>query len=220
MNKYKVYQYIDDNYKLKTELYKYSELQSITNFPVIIKPALYSCHGSNVSVITNQKELKYIYEVTNKQDYIVKEYYPAKYEVGVLYEKNPLSEKGNVVSVVLKHKLKYGFYPLNCDNILLNKGICKYIDKPDWITDELIESIRNISDKVPNHYVGRYDIGFNNVDDFKKGINYKIFELNGNTGIDLRITISDVFDFNNIKKIMLLLRFIFIRVMFGFINII
>jgi hypothetical protein len=219
MNKYNVYTNINSQYKLKTHLYEYEELKNIHCFPVIIKPNMYSGHGSDVCKITNKNELiEYIKKINNAQPYIVQEYYPSKYEVGLLYEKNPFSKNGNIISIVLKKKFDNTWKPLSCDTLFSNKNVCTSIDKPEWITDKLSCVINDISNNVPNFYVGRYDIGFDDIEEFKNGKNFKIFELNGNAGADLRASFKNVSIVENIYPLYYLMRFLIIRILYGFIN--
>jgi hypothetical protein len=221
MNKYNVYKYIDKNHSLETTLYKYEELININKFPIIIKPNMYSGHGTDVYKVDNKDELKNIIKkIKNNQEYIVQEFYNNKYEVGLLYEKNPLSEKGKIISIVLKQKYNKEWKPLSCNNIMYKKNVCSYVNREDLITKELSCVINNISKNIPNFNVGRYDIGFNDIDEFKKG-KFKVFELNGNTGIDLRCNfINYNIDEKNINNILYLLRFIIVRVYYGFISLI
>ena len=233
MNKYNVYTHINSEYKLKTYLYKYEELKNIDYFPIIIKPNMYSGHGSDVCKITNKNELiKYIKKTNDIQQYIIQEYYPSKYEVGLLYEKNPFSKNGNIISIVLKKKSDNSWKPLSCDTLFTNKHVCTSIDKPEWITDKLSCIINNISNNVPNFYVGRYDIGFDDIEEFKNGKNFKVFELNGNAGADLRAsfkslsivdTTTGIISLTSVSENILyplyyLIRFLVIRIIYGFIN--
>ena len=222
MDKYNVYKYINNKYSLKTSLFNHKELKNIKIFPVIIKPNLYSGHGTNVYKINDINELNnVIKKIKDNQLYIVQEFYDSKYEVGLLYEKNPLLNNGKIISIVLKQKYNEEWKPLSCDNIISKKKICYTIDRNDLITEELTDVINLISINIPNFNVGRYDIGFNNIDDFKNGMNFKIFELNGNTGIDLRCKFTNYnIDKNNFQKLLYLIRFIITRILYGFINLI
>ena len=222
MNKYNVYKYIDSKYSLKTKLFKYNELKNINEFPIIIKPAMYSGHSTNVYKISNSKELNdVIKKLTNNQKYIVQEFYNSKYEVGLLYEKNPLIKNGKIISIVLKKKYNSEWKPLNCDNILYKKNVCYNFNREDLITKELSDVIIHISNNIPNFNVGRYDIGFDNIEDFKNGKNFKIFELNGNSGSDIRCNFTNYnIDKNNFNNILYLIRFIIVRILYGFINLI
>ena len=221
MNKYNIYKYICKEHSLETMLYNYDDLININEFPIIIKPNIYSGHGTDVYKIDNKDELKNIIKkIKNKQEYIVQEFYNNKYEVGLLYEKNPLSEKGKIISIVLKQKYTNEWKPLRCDNIMYKKNICSYVNREDLITEELSCVIDNISKNIPNFNVGRYDIGFNDIDEFKKG-KFKVFELNGNTSIDLRCNFTNYnINKDNINNILYLLRFIIVRIYYGFISLI
>lgn len=220
MTKYKVYSYIEEEFKLKTILCEYNQIKSLENFPVILKPNMYSRHSTGIFKIENKTELKNIEnKLVSKQNYIVQEFYKSKYEVGVLYEKNPLCKKGKIISIVLKQKYNNYWEPLQCGNIIIKQNPCYLIDRPDLITKELNETIERISSNIPKFYVGRYDIGFDDIEDFKKGKNFKIFELNGNGSIDLRNVVTDL-KLDNFYKLIYFLRFIIVRIIFGFINLI
>jgi len=191
MNKYNVYKYICKEHSLETMLYNYNELININKFPIIIKPNMYSGHGTNVYKVDNINELENILKkIKNNQQYIVQEFYNSKYEVGLLYEKNPLLENGKIISIVLKQKYNDEWKPLSCDNIMYKKNVCLYVNRDDLITEELSCVINNMSKNIPNFNVGRYDIGFNDIDELKKG-NFKVFELNGNTGSDVRCNFTN-----------------------------
>ena len=221
MNKYNVYKYICKEHSLETMLYNYDELININKFPIIIKPNMYSGHGTDVYKVDNINELKIILKkIKNNQEYIVQEFYNSKYEVGLLYEKNPLLENGKIISIVLKQKYNYEWKPLSCDNIMYEKKVCLNIIRDDLITNELSDVINNVSKNIPNFNVGRYDIGFDNIDEFKKG-KFKVFELNGNTGADLRCNFTNYnINKDNINNILYLLRFIIVRIYYGFISLI
>jgi hypothetical protein len=56
---------------------------------------------------------------------------------------------------------------------------CIFRDGGHLRTDALERVIENISRKVPGFYIGRYDIRYENEEDFKQGRNFQIVELNG-----------------------------------------
>src|SRR6266478_583627 len=56
---------------------------------------------------------------------------------------------------------------------------CIFRDGGPLRTDALERVIENISRKVPGFYIGRYDIRYENEEDFKQGRNFQIVELNG-----------------------------------------
>lgn len=222
MDKYTIYKFLNNKYTLKSELYNYEDLINITKFPVIVKPNLYSGHGTNVYKINDKNNLiSKIKYLSNNQKYIVQEFYDSKYEVGLLYEKNPLSNNGNIISIGLKQKYDSEWKPLSCDNVLYKKKVCYTVDRNDLITKNLTNIIKSISINIPNFNVGRYDIGFDNINDFKNGLNFKIFELNGNTGADLKCEFKNYnIGKDNIMNILYFLRFFLVRVIYGMINLI
>lgn len=201
-------------------LYNYEDLININNFPIIIKPNMYSGHGTNVHKINNTNELENILKKIKNKSYIVQEFYDSKYEVGLLYEKNPLCDNGKIISIVLKQKYNNDWKPLSCDNIMYKKNVCSTVNRDDLITKELSYIINNVSKNIPNFNAGRYDIGFDEIDEFKKG-KFKVFELNGNTGADLRCNITSYnINKDNMNNILYLLRFVIVRIYYGFINLI
>ena len=56
---------------------------------------------------------------------------------------------------------------------------CIFRDGGHLRSDALESVIDNISRRIPGFYVGRYDIRYENEDDFKQGRNFQIVELNG-----------------------------------------
>src|SRR5438045_1630113 len=56
---------------------------------------------------------------------------------------------------------------------------CIFRDGRRLRTNALERVIDNISRKVPGFYIGRYDIRYENEEDFKQGRNFQIVELNG-----------------------------------------
>lgn len=213
-DKYTIYSKIINPFKLNSHEYNSKfEYNKDIKFPFIIKPII--CSGSNkgVQLIKNKKELdefnknRCIYE-----KYMVQEFYPTKYEVGILYEKIPYISDGKIVSIVLKHKEGGNWSPLKCEN-QKNKGVNCSI-RNDLITEDLSRAIKKIADKIPGFNMGRFDIGFNDIDEFKKGEKFKCFELNGVMGYDLRFSTKDF----GIQEIGLIFRWIFVRILTGSIN--
>jgi membrane protein DedA with SNARE-associated domain len=56
---------------------------------------------------------------------------------------------------------------------------CIFLDGADLLTDELQEAIDAISRKLPDFFVGRYDIRYESDNELRAGQNFKIIELNG-----------------------------------------
>jgi hypothetical protein len=215
-NKYTIYKKIIDPYKLNSYEYDDKIVNNSIKYPFIIKPIICSGTNKGVQIIKNHNELiKFNKNKYKNEKYMVQEFYPSKYEVGLLYEKIPHITNGKIVSIILKiNKNSNNWKPLQCDSILVDRGT-QCSNKMDLITEELTKSIQKIASKIPGFYMGRFDIGFNNIDDFKKGKNFKCFELNGVMGYDLRITNNKKFEIEEFK---LALRWILVRLLTGSIN--
>jgi len=56
---------------------------------------------------------------------------------------------------------------------------CIFRDGMHLFTEELERAIDQISRKLPGFFIGRYDIRYENEEDFKQGRNFQIVELNG-----------------------------------------
>ena len=55
-------------------------------------------------------------------------------------------------------------------------------DGRDFVTNEMTDAIDKIAKDIPDFYFGRFDIRFKSMDDFQKGQNFKIVEVNGAGG--------------------------------------
>jgi membrane protein DedA with SNARE-associated domain len=58
---------------------------------------------------------------------------------------------------------------------------CIFRDGMHLHTEALEQTIDEISRKLPGFFIGRYDIRYQNEEDFKRGCNFRIVELNGAT---------------------------------------
>jgi hypothetical protein len=214
VNKFTINSYIPDEFKLKSSIYNEQNIKKF-KFPFIIKPII--CAGTNrgVILINNQKELaNFKSNINQTEKYMIQEFYLSNYEVGVLYEKIPYFNEGRIASIVMKEKNVNEWKPLNCDNVKSSGVAC--FNKKDLITKELEDVIKKISNGIPGFNMGRYDIGFNDISDFKNGKNFKIFELNGVMGFDLLFSLKDF----KTNEFYLLARWILVRILTGLINII
>nr|QBK88904.1 MAG: hypothetical protein LCMiAC01_05860 [Mimivirus LCMiAC01] len=157
------------------------------------------------------------YNKNNKYKIIVQEFHPGPYEVGVLFERLPFRKKGKIISIVQKQLDPNNFKPLRCrsPSKCYDKNTVGCTDRPAWITPELTDSINQISINIPNFYAGRYDIRFENINDFKKGINFKVLELNCTMGFDLRQPIEKSY----IKFLYYTITWIFRRFVIGIVNV-
>lgn len=214
-NKYTIYSKIIDPYKLNSYEYDEKTVNNSIKYPFIIKPIICSGKNKGVQIIKNKNELiEFNKNKSKNEKFMVQEFFPSKYEVGLLYEKIPYITNGKIVSIVLKIRENKNWIPLQCSNIITNEGVNCY-SKKEFITEELTKSIQKIANNIPGFYMGRFDIGFNDINEFKKGKNFKCFELNGVMGYDLRISNNKKFEIEELK---LSLRWLLIRILVGSIN--
>lgn len=213
MTKDKILSYIPKEYSLKVQVINKKTNLHLLHYPLIFKPVICNGNGKGVQKIDNENEAKYYMKKTTEEFIIAQEYYPGAYEVGLLYERYPFSERGKIISIVSKATDK-DWKPLRCNTCSFKKGVdCKIIQS----TPALEAKIDEISKHIPDFYVGRYDIRFNSLEDFEKGENFKIIEINGVMGFDLRTSIdSNASMFTTVEN---LLYWVGRRVIIGFENI-
>jgi glutathione synthase/RimK-type ligase-like ATP-grasp enzyme len=213
MTKDKILSFIPEPFALKVyTLDKKTDLSSL-KYPLIFKPVICNGNGKGVQKINDEKEAKKYMKNTKEQHIIAQEYYPGKYEVGVLYERYPLNDKGKIISVVSKVTDK-DWKPLRCNTCSFKGGVDCQVLKA---TPELERKIDEISKSIPDFYVGRYDIRFENLDDFLSGTNFKVIEVNGVMGFDLITSIDS--NSSMFTTVWNLLFWIGRRVLIGFQNI-
>ena len=187
------------------------------NFPCIFKPNICSGGNKNVETIHNIKEaIRYFKNINGSV--IAQKIHNGSYEVGVLYERHPFLKNGKIVSIVSKN-IDNKWKPLKCSHYGNNSGT-RCNNKPTWITKKLENKIDFISKNIPNFYVGRYDIRFNDINKFKEGKEFKVLELNGTMGFDLRARFRTLNPIKFIIFLLLIVRWIIVRVIIGFQNII
>lgn len=219
VTKYTLNKYFPTKNRLDTYILNIKNINNI-KLPCIIKPIICSGTSKNVGLIKTKNDLiNYIKDINQNETYIVQQFYKAKNEIGVLYEKIPFINDGNVVSIVSKKNNSNSWKPLKCGNINNEETtLCDDLTKTLY-GSKFIEIIKNISNKIPGFNAGRYDIGFNSINDLQNG-NFKIFELNGVMGFDLRSNIAGNENTSKyLKKISYIIRWIKIRLLIGFINI-
>jgi hypothetical protein len=186
MTKDKILSFIPEPYGLRVQLIGKNTNLSLLNYPLIFKPVICNGNGKGVEKIDNEKEAKMYMKKTEEEFIIAQEYYPGKFEVGVLYERYPFEENGKIISIVSKSS-DADWKPLRCNTCSFKTGVdCKILQS----TPDLAYKIDQISKNIPGFFVGRYDIRFESQDDFEKGKNFKIIEINGVMGFDLRTSID------------------------------
>lgn len=221
-NKFTLNKYFPTKNRLKTFVFDKNNLPDIP-YPYILKPTVCSGGSKNVYLINNDKDLYNFIKTKPDDKYIVQEFYKSKNEIGVLYEKIPHINDGNVISVVMKKKENNinEWKPLNTCGDIKNNEYINCEDLTSYLNNSNFNTIiKNISSGILGLNTGRYDIGFENVDDLNNG-EFKIYELNGVMGYDLRFVITDNDNiYDTIVKAYYLVRWIGIRYLIGFINII
>lgn len=186
MTKDKILSYIPEKYALKIQILSKKTNLKLLKYPIIFKPVVCNGNGKGVQKIENEKEAETYMKNTKEVYIIAQEYYPGNYEVGVLYERYPFEENGKIISIVLKTADKE-WKPLRCNTCSYKKGVdCKVLQS----TPQLEKAIDEISKHIPNFFAGRYDIFFDNFYDFERGENFKVIEVNGVMGFDLRTSID------------------------------
>lgn len=55
----------------------------------------------------------------------------------------------------------------------------KFIDGSDWITPKLEAVINEVCLQIPGFYFGRLDVMYNTFEEFERGVNFSLVELNG-----------------------------------------
>ncbi len=167
-------------------------------YPIILKPVRCTALSRGIIFVENSDKLKRLDKtILDNKEYMYQKYIDWKYEAGVLYE------YGNIVSVVRKDG---------------NEKIRAYCKKCTDITFEVSgtfkNSIKQAASQIPNFNVGRFDIRYKNDSELQKG-NFIILEANGTLGFDLRKT-----TYNFLVGGSFTIRWIIIRLLYGFYNII
>ena len=187
-------------------------------FPCIFKPNKCSGGNKDVEIIHNIKDaISYLKNINGSV--IAQKIHNGPYEVGILYERHPFLNNGKIISIVSKH-IDNKWKALKCSHYGNNNGETKCNNKSNWITKELEKTINSISKNIPDFYVGRYDIRFSDIIQFKKGKEFRVLELNGTMGFDLRAMLSELNLIKLIRFIYYHLRWVIVRILIGFQNII
>lgn len=222
IDKKKLLDYVPPQFKPVTEIY----VPSVSyNFPFILKPNKCSGFSRGVSIIKSQEQL-HDYLQNNKGELVIQQFIDSKYEIGILYEKNPLSNNGNIISII-ERKFTPGeiLVPLEIsyddnEHIEMRKTMDKFYDRfvdlTPYKTERLEKVIQKISSGIPGFNTGRYDLRCNSLEELMEGKNFYILEVNGCSGFDLR---KDLYFFIDPRYFLIQLRFVFIRLFYGLINI-
>ena len=173
-NKSDIYKYISKKYLFYYKVINKEEDLKKIKYPVVMKPDDGYC-GIDVKLFKNSKKaIKYYRK--NRKKYVVQKYHPGPYEIGLYYIRIPYNKRGYIWTIVSKKS------PTLIENERWEPLMCATSKscnrRNNWITPRLTRVIDRISRKIPNFYIGRYDIRFSNLRDLKKGKNFMILELN------------------------------------------
>ena len=169
-----IYKYIPNKYLFYYKIINTERDLIDVKYPIVMKPDN-GYRGIHVNLFNNSKQaISFFRKHQNK--YVIQEYHPGPYEIGLYYIRLPYKQNGFIMTIVSKKNYKLikteNWEPLMCST---SKSCNR---KNEWITPTLTKVIDKISKRIPNFYIGRYDIRFSNIDDLKNGKNFMILELN------------------------------------------
>lgn len=175
-NKYTILENIPEQYLPREVMLEDLDVYS-AKYPIILKPVTCARTGFGIHVVRDVDEMDKIISKIDIKSYMVQEYSDYNNEVGILYE------NGKIVSIVQKNGnqkvRKWCFHEEGCTH------------REDLNTPELENILVQISRRIPDFNVGRFDIRFENDESFMKGQNFHILEVNGTMGFDLRKDTED-----------------------------
>jgi len=209
-DKFSILEYISHTYTPK--MYRFNKInKEYIHYPIIIKPTICASNSIGVKLLKNTYDLQeYLSNniIFSKNALMLQEFIPYKNEVGILYEKNLVTNGGSIISIVKK----------NTPNKIIhsscyNNSYCEDITYKN--TNKLNTIFTTIANSIPNFNIGRFDVKYKNETDLFNGKNFYILEVNGALGFDLRKHTSDIITSNYY-----IFRWIIYRMCMGFMNII
>ena len=170
-NKFSIMNYIPNKY-IPTQHFILDKCNlKELEYPIIIKPTICSGNSRGVYIVNDYIEC---IKIINSNNIDPKSYMTQTFledyslEVGILYQKYPWDKSGRIVEICEKKN---------------NENINYIVDRNNIISDKLNNIINDISNKIPNFYVGRYDIRYKTEKDLLNG-DFKILEVNGTMGMN------------------------------------
>ena len=149
-NKYSILSHINPKYLPKnmgilTRDYVFTE-------PIVIKPTICSRCSKQVKIIQTKEDLNnYFSQNEDIKEMMYQTFVPYKNEVGILYERNIINNKGKIISII-KRDPRYIDIAQSCDPY-----DNKCVDSENLITQKLSSVICSIADSIPNFNAGRFD---------------------------------------------------------------
>ena len=182
-------------------------------YPYVFKPNYCEDFSHQVEIIKNVDQAKEYLKKSIDDYIIIQKYYPGPYEGTVYYTKHPVTKNVRIIVVERQQNsdkkewlwkasigYKYGYTTRH---------------RPELETPELKKKIIEISEKLPEFFLGRYDLRFEDHQSFAQGKNFKVLEINGQGAADTRYNVDNTFLYN----IMIFARYIAIHIEFGLLNI-
>ena len=182
------------------------ELQKL-EYPIIFKPSNYTGQGYGVKLIKTFREArnyldKAIYPI------IIQRYFKGN-EVTINYQKNPITQTIEIHVVERYKSNKNQLWNINSNT--MNK-----IYRPEWSTPHLKNKIIEITSRLPDVSICRYDLMYTNLNDFLNGDDINIIEVNFFEGADNRQN----YNFPKYKIMYIYLRWLFMRIWYSLLKII
>jgi len=182
-------------------------------YPYVFKPNYCEDYAHQVEIIKNkQQAIKYLQKSIDKY-VIAQKYHPGPFEGTIYYTKHPITKKVRIIVVERKHN--------NSNKEWLWKSSVGYkygystVHRPDLETEELKQKVISMSEKIPEFYLGRYDLRFKNHESFKLGKDFKVVEVNNQGASDTRYNVNNSSWYN----LQIFARYIGLHVEYGLLNI-
>ena len=210
---------IQNKNKPRTFIYDNNIDLNYLKYPVIFKPNICTGIGRNVKIIKCKKEainyIKNFKKIHKNEVIIIQTFLNYKHEFGILYERFPWNKNGKIIALTEKIFDKKNNNKI-WNNAAFNIEGGSYHDRSYLINKKIEEDFDKISKSISkNMYVCRYDVLINNIQDLYNE-KFKIIEVNGVMGFDLRIW-DDIYDIK--RYFFLILRWLYVRVLIGIYNV-
>ena len=153
------------------------ELKTI-KYPCIMKPNYCDGFAHGVSIVKNSREAREYLNNSLDKSIIVQEFHKGPYEGTVYIRRIPGSREATVYVVerVNPNKDKDGEWLWKSSVSYKYNYYTRH--RTDLETPQFISRILEITDKLPEVYLVRYDIRFSSYEKLKRGEGFKIIELN------------------------------------------
>ena len=190
-----------------------TEILEKLKYPYVFKPNYCEDYAHQVEIIKGKHQAAEYLQKSIDKYIIAQKYHPGPYEGTIYYTKHPLTKKVRIIVVERKQNnnkkewlwkssvgYKYGYSTQH---------------RPDLETEELKRKVISMSEKLPEFYLGRYDLRFENHETFKLGKDFKVVEINSQGASDTRYNVDNSYLYN----LGIFARYIYIHTEYGLLNI-